>query len=46
MSEELIAKMKLIEKDKSEWFNVHLSRQSELEKIGRLEIERLKETHR
>jgi hypothetical protein len=46
MSEEIVEKMKLVEKEKSELFAMHLRRQSELEQSGRSEIERLKESHR
>jgi hypothetical protein len=46
MSEEMVEKMKLVEKEKSELFAMHLRRQADLEQIGRSEIERLKESHR
>jgi Fas-binding factor 1 len=46
MSEEILDKMKMMEREKSEFFAMHLKKQSELEVEQRNEIERLKANHR
>ena len=45
-SDELLEKLKLMEKEKSELFAMHLHKQSDLEVERRSEIERLKEAQR
>lgn len=46
MSDEIADKMRLIEKEKSELFTMRLQKPSEMEEAQRLEIERLKDSHR
>jgi len=46
MSAELMDKVQLLEKEKSELFAMHLKKQSELENVSRNDLDRLKESNK
>ena len=46
MSAELMDKVQLLEKEKSELFAMHLKKQTEVEIVSRNELDRLKESNR